>query len=66
MNTRPAESIRVVEASLGHDVIEVYSTSSPEKIYRVDTVKHRCSCPAWIFQRTKRGSCKHLKAMGLV
>lgn len=48
-------------------VIEVKSESNPNKVYRVDVTNHRCSCPAWVFQRkarSERSPCKHLKSLG--
>lgn len=68
IDMRQGVSIEVVPESLGNDVIEVKSTSNPKRVYRVDTVKGRCSCPAWIFARNnskgKKPLCKHLIAMG--
>lgn len=65
IDTRRGVGVEVLPESLGGDVIEIRSTSNPKKIYRVDVVNGRCSCPAWIFQRGKRKPCKHLEAMGL-
>lgn len=52
----------------GWDIVEVKSESNPNKKYRVDMTHGRCSCPAWIFQKTKFGEtraiCKHLQALG--
>ena len=63
MNAKPF--VEVVAESLGNDVIEIRSTSNPNKTYKVDVVNGRCSCPAWIFQRGgSRQPCKHLKQMG--
>ena len=51
----------------GWDIKEVPS-SSGNKVYRVDLTHGRCSCPAWIFQKSKVGEtraiCKHLQALG--
>lgn len=56
--------IEVVPETLGGDVIEVRSMTNPKKVYRVDVVNGRCSCPEWIFQKGgQRKPCKHLKAM---
>ena len=58
--------VEVVAETLGQDVIEIRSTSNPDKTYRVDPVKGTCSCPAWIFQRGGiRKPCKHLLNMGI-
>jgi hypothetical protein len=52
----------------GWDVVQVRSSSNPSKTYTVDMTHGRCSCPAWIFQKTKlgetRATCKHLKKLG--
>lgn len=61
--SRQGVAVEVVEESLGHDVIEVRSTSNPNKVYRVDTVNGRCSCPAWKFSRNGVRTCKHLRGM---
>lgn len=45
-------------------VVEVPSSSNPNKVYRVDLVNVRCSCPAWIFSRGERKLCKHLRGVG--
>lgn len=44
-------------------IIEVMGSSG--KVYRVDTVNGRCSCPAWKFSRGGSRGCKHLKALGI-
>lgn len=65
--TRGVE-VEVVPESLGQRVIEIRSTSNPTVVYRVDTERGRCSCPAWVNARNVNGKkppCKHLKAMGL-
>lgn len=52
----------------GWDIVEVKSQSNPNKVYRVDMTHGRCSCPSWVFQKTKvgetRATCKHLKGLG--
>ena len=49
----------------GWDIVEVPSSSNPEKKYRVDVTLGRCSCPAWVFQKgSTRNLCKHLRALG--
>lgn len=45
-------------------VVEVPSSSNPDKKYRVDLTQGRCSCPAWIHQKAGRKPCKHLRALG--
>lgn len=56
--------------STKHDhytVVMVPSTRDPSKMYRVDVVNRRCSCPGWIYQRgphSQHKLCKHLKALG--
>lgn len=47
-----------------YTVIEVPSTSNPDKMYRVDVTNQRCSCPAWTFKRGGRSLCKHLRGLG--
>ena len=51
-----------------YTVIEVPSSSNPSKMYRVDVVNGRCSCPSWVFSRSKglgyRPVCKHLRSLG--
>lgn len=48
----------------GFDILEVPSTSTSGKEYRVDITHGRCSCPAWINQSGERKPCKHLIALG--
>jgi uncharacterized Zn finger protein len=46
--------------------ITISSTSDPDKQYivaRKSDGTMGCSCPAWKFQRTTRGDCKHIKAL---
>ena len=47
-------------------VIEVSSTSNPNKKYRVDLSLGRCSCPGWTMhaKNGNRTPCKHLRALG--
>lgn len=47
-----------------YTVVEVPSERDPSKVYRVDLVNVRCSCPGWIFSRGGRKLCKHLRALG--
>lgn len=67
---RYAES-NVFSAEPDHEgkaiVIEVASSSNPNKKYRVDLTNGRCSCPGWTRHANKDGSrnpCKHLRALG--
>lgn len=45
-------------------IVEVPSESNPDKMYRVDIINQRCSCPAWKFRRGHDKLCKHLLALG--
>jgi hypothetical protein len=46
-------------------IIEVPSSSNPNKHYRMDITLGRCSCPAWTMNaKNGRKVCKHLKAYG--
>ena len=44
-------------------IVDIPSTTS-ERVYRLDIIGRRCSCPAWKFQKGGRKECKHLKLYG--
>ena len=61
--------VEVVQPKSGraYAVIEVPSSSNPNKSYRVDVINLRCSCPAWTHARPVGGvrlMCKHLRGLG--
>lgn len=47
----------------GWDTVQVQSKTNPRVFYTVDLTHGRCSCPSWVFSKTKT-PCKHLRALG--